>query len=57
MHDEELHNLHSLSNDIRINRMRWADHVERMEGMRNVSIMLVGKPEGRVQLEDLEERP
>jgi hypothetical protein len=49
LHNEELHDLYSSPSVIRIvkvRRMRWADHVARME-KRNVYRLLVGKPEGR----------
>jgi hypothetical protein len=48
LHNEELHNLHSSPNIIRISksrRMRWAGHVARMGEKRNVYRLLVGKPE------------
>jgi hypothetical protein len=47
LHDEELHNLYSLSEIIRmikLRRMRWAGHVACMEEMRNAYRILVGKP-------------
>jgi hypothetical protein len=50
LHDEELHNLHSLPSIIRIitsRKMRWAGHVARVEEKRNAYRILVGKPEGR----------
>jgi hypothetical protein len=50
LHNEELHNLYSSPSIIRIikpKRMRWAEHVERMEEKRNVYRLLVGKPEGK----------
>jgi hypothetical protein len=53
LHDEELHNLYSSANIIRIiksRRMRWAGHVARMRGKRNVYRLLVGKPEGKSPL-------
>jgi hypothetical protein len=52
LHNEELHNLYSSPNIIRMiksRRMRWAEHVARMGETRNVYAILVGKPE--------EERP
>jgi hypothetical protein len=45
--DEELHDLYSLPNIIRIiksRRMRWAAHVARMGEKRNAYRLLVGKP-------------
>jgi hypothetical protein len=48
LHNEELHNLYSSPNIIRIitwRRMRWAGHVARMGEKRNVYRLLVGKPE------------
>jgi hypothetical protein len=50
LHNEELHNLNSSLNIIRIIKsrmMRWAEHVARMGEKRNVYRLLVGKPEGR----------
>jgi hypothetical protein len=50
LHNEELHNFYSSANIIRIiksRRMRWAGHVARMGGKRNVYRLLVGKPEGK----------
>jgi hypothetical protein len=50
LHNEELHNLYSLTNVIRMmrsRRMKWAWHVERMGEKRNVYRILVGKPEGK----------
>jgi hypothetical protein len=49
LHNEELHNLYSLPNIIRIiksTRMRWAGHAARMKKM-NACRILVGKPEGK----------
>jgi hypothetical protein len=50
LHNEELNNLHSSPNIVRViksRRMRWAGHVARMEEGRGVYRVLVGKPEGR----------
>jgi hypothetical protein len=50
LHNEELHNLYSSPSIIRIiksRRMRWAGHVAQMGEKRNVSRVLVGKPEGK----------
>jgi hypothetical protein len=50
LHNEELHNLYSSPNIVRIiksRRMRWAGHLARMGEKRNVYKLLVGKPEGR----------
>jgi hypothetical protein len=50
LHNEELHNLYSSQNIIRMNksrRMRWAGHVARMGEMRTAYRILMGKPEGR----------
>jgi hypothetical protein len=49
LHNEELHNLNSPPNIIRMiksRRMRWAGHVTRMGEKRNAYRILVGKPEG-----------
>jgi hypothetical protein len=48
LHTEELHNLYSSPNIIRMmksRRMRWAGHVARMGEERNAYWILVGKPE------------
>jgi hypothetical protein len=48
LHNEELHNLYSSPNIIRmikLRRMRWAGHVVRMGETRNSYRILVGKPE------------
>jgi hypothetical protein len=50
VYNEELHNLYSSPNIIRIiklRRMRWAEHVARMGENRNVYRLLVRKPEGK----------
>jgi hypothetical protein len=49
LHNDELHNLYSSPNIIRMikpRRMRWAGHLARM-GMRNAYRILVGRPEGK----------
>jgi hypothetical protein len=48
LHNEELHNLHSSPNVIRMTksrRMRWAGHVARMGEKRTAYRILVGTPE------------
>ena len=48
LHNEELSDLYSLPNIVRVvksRRMRWAGHVERMGEGRGVHRVLVGKPE------------
>jgi len=50
LHDEELNDLYSLPNIVRVvksRRMRWAGHVARMGEDRGVHRVLVGKPEGK----------
>jgi hypothetical protein len=50
LHNEELHNLYSWQNIIRIfrsRRMRWEEHAARMGEKRNAYEILVGKPEGK----------
>ena len=50
LHNEELNDLYSLPNIVRVvksRRMRWAGHVARMGEDRGVHRMLVGKPEGK----------
>jgi hypothetical protein len=54
LHSEELHNLYSSPNIIRMmksRRMRWAGHAARMGERRNACRILVGKPEGKRTLE------
>jgi hypothetical protein len=48
--NDELHNLYSLPNIIRMiksRRMRWTGHVARMGETMNAYRILVGKPEGK----------
>jgi len=48
LHNEELNDLYSLTNIVRVvksRRMRWAGHVARMGEDRGVHRVLVGKPE------------
>jgi hypothetical protein len=48
--NEELSDLYSLPSIVRVvklRRMRWAEHVVRMEEGRGVYRVLVGKPEGK----------
>ena len=50
LHNEELNDLSSLPNIVRVvksRRMRWAGHVARMGEDRGVHRVLVGKPEGK----------
>jgi hypothetical protein len=50
LHNEEIHNLYSSPNIIRIiksRRMMWAGQVGRMGEKRNVYRLLEGKPEGK----------
>jgi len=50
LHNEELTDLYSLPNIVRVvksRRMRWARHVARMGEGRGVHRVLVGKPEGK----------
>jgi hypothetical protein len=50
LHNEELSDLYSLPNIVRVvksRRMRWAGHVARMGEGRGVHRVLVGRPEGR----------
>jgi hypothetical protein len=50
LHNEELKDLYSLPNIVRVvksRRMRWAGHVARMGEWRGVHRVLVGKPEGK----------
>jgi hypothetical protein len=50
LHNEELRDLYSLPNIVRVvksRRMRWAGHVARMGEGRGVHGVLVGRPEGK----------
>ena len=50
LHNEELNNLYSSPNIVRVIKsrtMRWAGHVARMGEERGVYRVLVGKPEGK----------
>ena len=50
LHNEELNDLYSLSNIVRVvksRRMRWAGHVAHIGEDRGVHRVLVGKPEGQ----------
>jgi hypothetical protein len=52
LHNEELHNLYSSPNIIRMaksRRMRWAGNVARVVVTRNADRILVGKPEGKTK--------
>jgi hypothetical protein len=54
LHNEELHDLYSLLNIIRIlksRRMRWARHATRIGEKRISCRLLMGKPEGKRQRE------
>jgi hypothetical protein len=53
LHNEELNDLYSLPNIVRVvkaRRMKWAGHVARMAEERGVHRVLVGKPEGKKPL-------
>jgi hypothetical protein len=50
LHNDELHDLYSSPNIVRViksRRMRWAGRVARMEKARGVYRVLVGRPEGK----------
>jgi hypothetical protein len=50
LHNDELHNLYSSPNIVRViksRRMRWAGHVARMGEGKSVYRFLVGKPEDK----------
>jgi len=54
LHNEELHNLYTSPNIIRViksKRMRWAGHTERMQEMRNALKNMTGTLEGKRPLE------
>jgi hypothetical protein len=56
LHNDELHDLYSSSNIVRViksRRMRWAEHVARMGEGRGVYRVLTGRPEGKNHWEDL----
>jgi hypothetical protein len=56
LHNEELSDLYSLPNIVRVvksRRMRWAGLVARMGEGRGVHMVLVGKPEGKRPLRRL----
>jgi len=53
LHNEELNDLYSLPNTVRVvksRRMRWAGQVARMGEDKGVQRVLVGKPEGKSPL-------
>jgi hypothetical protein len=53
LHNNEKHSLYSSLNIVRVIKsrtMRWAVHVARMEKGRGVHRILVGRPEGKIQL-------
>ena len=55
LHNEELNDLYCSPNIVQViksRRMRWAGHLERMRERRGVYRVLVGKPEGKNNLED-----
>jgi hypothetical protein len=57
LHNDELHSLYSSPNIVRViksRRMRWAGHVARTGEGRCVYSVLVGRPEGKRLLEDLD---
>jgi hypothetical protein len=59
LHNEELHNLYSSSDTIRMNksrRMRWAGHVTRMGEKRRAHRILMGKSEWKRPLARLTHR-
>jgi hypothetical protein len=50
LHNDELHNLHSSPNIVRViksRRMRWVEHVAHMGEGRGVYRVLVGRPKGK----------
>jgi hypothetical protein len=53
LHNDELHNLYSSPNTVRVTksrRLRWAGHVARMGERRGVYRVLVGRPEWKRSL-------
>jgi hypothetical protein len=56
LHIDELHNLYSSPNIVRVIKSRriwWTEHVARMVGRRDVHRALIGRPDGRDYWEDL----
>jgi hypothetical protein len=56
LHNDELHSLYSSPKIVRViksRRMRWAGHVTRMGEGRGVYRILVGRPEGKNNWEEL----
>ena len=47
LHNEELNDLHSSPNIVRVIKSRWAGYVARMGEKRGVYRVLMGKPEGK----------
>jgi hypothetical protein len=50
LHNDEIHNLYSSSNIVKViksRRMRWVGHVARMGKGRGVYRVLVGRPKGK----------
>jgi hypothetical protein len=50
LHNDEIHNLYSSPNVVRViksRRVRWAEHVARMGEGRGVYMVYVGRPEGK----------
>jgi hypothetical protein len=59
LHNDELHNLYSSPDIVRViksRRMRWVGHVACMGKGRGVYSILVGRPEGKRPLERLRHR-
>jgi hypothetical protein len=51
--NEELHNFYASPNVVRVFKwrmMRWAEHMECMGGMRSTYKILMGNPEGKIDL-------
>ncbi|KAJ4435545.1 hypothetical protein ANN_18161 [Periplaneta americana] len=57
LHNTELHALYSspdIIRNIKSRRLRWAGHVARMGESRNAYRVLVGRPEGKKTLREIE---
>jgi len=59
LHNEELHNLYTSPNFIRLiksRRMRWVAYLARTREIRNAENILIGRPEGKTPLGKIRRR-